>query len=183
MGYEKTLKLNHDEVPAILNVDTGVLTTIHNRPNNIPKFSYVFEDDGIFMKRYTHSWQYLRSVLTPLELRAANALADEAMFNTNSLQPFSDRTPMIDLMEVLNVSKNNVRPVLEKLRHFGVFKQFEKKDLSRPYSKYWIFNPYLGFFGKMIKSDIPPLFFETKITKEYIRRSNQEGGRTKKNKK
>lgn len=172
--YEKTVKLEDNEVAVKVNTETGVITNLPNRPNNIPSGSHVFEEKGRFIKRYRHSWMYLRTVLSPLELEAVNALTDLAIRNTNSLEPLSDKTTIPELMEMLGASKNKVNPILKKLFYYGVYAKFEVCDMTKSYTKYWILNPFLAFNGKLIKSDIVPLFSGTRIAIEYFRRSQSE---------
>lgn len=158
-AYQKTLNLQHDELPAILNTETGQITVVKpSRPNNIPDDQQIWEPKALFRKDYTNSWQYLQRVLTHAEFGAAHALGMMAKANTNSLQPLDDNTTLTELVEVMGVSINKVRPILQKLFEQGVYGKFEIVDARKGYTKYWVFNPYLAFSGRLIKSDIGNLF-------------------------
>lgn len=135
-AYTQEIKLHHNEVPMILDKSTGELKSVPDRPNNIPKDKHIFEPEGIFRKDYTNSWNFLRRTLTPIEYKAAHTLAMLAKANTNSLQPLNDDTTLKELMEVLNVSINKVKPIISKLLDLGVYGKFGVKEVDKPYTKY-----------------------------------------------
>ena len=159
--YTQEIKLKHNEIAATIDVETGEVKSLMKRPNNIPDGKEIFEPDGLFKKDYTNSWKFLNKYLTPIEFKAAHTLALIAKANTNSLEPLNDETTLKELMEILNVSVNKVRPILNKLWELGVYGKFEVKDVNISYTKYWIFNPFLSFSGKIINSDISNLFKRT----------------------
>jgi len=165
--YTATIPLYHNEEAAAINLETGVLRTIPKKVNNIPEDKEIFEPQGIFKKDYTNSWKFLDKHLSPLEYKAAHTLAMMAKANTNSLEPLNDETTLRELMEILNVSINKVKPILEKLFDFGVYGKFQVKEAHIPYTKYWVFNPYLSFSGKIIGSDISNLFKNTHCAKAF----------------
>ena len=165
--YEKTVTLEHDESLFKINKDNGEMKEVITRPNNIPTDSEVFEPQAIFRKDYTNSWKFLEIHLSDIEFRVAWRLAVEARANTNSLEPLDDETTIPELMEVMGVSKNKVKPILAKLWDIGVFGRFEVKDKNKPYTKYWVLNPYLSFSGKLIKSDIAGLFSGTHLAAAF----------------
>lgn len=161
--YNQTIQLSDNEQLMKVNSDTGEVTEVRKRINNIPIDKHVFEPDAIFKKDYTSSWKFLKEQCTHLELSAAVGLSLLAKANTNSLEPINDETALKELSEKLNVSKNKIDAVLKKLWKLGVYGKFEVYDVNKPYTKYWILNPYLSFTGKLIKSDIAELFSGTMI--------------------
>jgi len=165
--YKVEYNLEQDEVALKMNQRTGEVKKLAVRPNNIPEGKEVFEKDGIFRKDYTNSWKFLRKQLTPIEYKAAHTLAIMAKANTNSLEPLNDDTTISELMEVLNVSKNKVKPIMNTLWDLGVYGRFEVKHVDKPYTKYWVFNPFLSFSGKLINSDIANLFRDTHCAKAF----------------
>ena len=165
--YTTQVKLNHNEVPAKINMETGEVLTISKRHNNIPEGKEVFEPTAIFRKDYTNSWKFLNKYLTALEFKVAHTIALMARANTNSLEPLNDETTIPQLMEILGVSKNKVKPILDKLWDLGVYGKFEIKEVNKPYTKYWVLNPYLSFSGKLISSDIATMFRNTHIAKAF----------------
>lgn len=165
--YKYEFNLPHNCGPAMINKETGLTSEIAVRPNNIPEDKEIFEPKGTFKKDYTNSWKFLDKHLTPLEYKAAHTLAMMAKANTNSLEPLNDETTLKELMEILNVSINKVKPILAQLFEFGVYGKFQVKEAHIPYTKYWVFNPYLSFSGKIINSDISNLFRKTHCAKAF----------------
>ena len=165
--YTQTIKLKDNELPAKINVETGEVKEVDHKKNNVPEGKEVFQPNAFFRKDYTNSWKFLNKYLTPIEFKAAHTLAMMAKANTNSLEPINDDTTLKELMEVLNVSINKVKPILNKLWDLGVYGKFDVKEVDKPYTKYWIFNPYLSFSGKLINSDISNLFKGTHCAKAF----------------
>jgi hypothetical protein len=165
--YETTVKLKHHEAVAKIDLRTGEVKKIQEQKNNIPEGKIIFEPEGIFRKDYTNSWTFLQKKLRPIEFKVAFTLALMAKANTNTLEPLNDETTIPELIEILNISKNMVKPILEKLWNLGVYGKFEVRDMSKPYTKYWIFNPYLSFSGRLLQSDIASLFSGTECAKAF----------------
>ena len=164
--YKATIELQHNEIPAVVNAETGEVI-IKKRPNNIPDGKEIFEPKGLFQKTYTKSWVFLKSKLSAFEFSVAFELALMAKANTNSLEPLNDETTVNQLVDRFNISRNKVRPLFKKLFELGVYAKFEVAKQDNPYKKYWILNPYLSFTGKLIESDIAELFKGTLIEINY----------------
>jgi hypothetical protein len=171
IDYKIEFKLKHDEVPAKINARTGEVKQLTKKANNIPDDSEFFQKESSFKKEYVNAWKFLSKYLTDKEYVVAHTLGTLAKANTNSLEPLNDQTTINDLMKVLNVSKNLITPILNKLFLLGVYGKFEISIPEKPYTRYWIFNPYLSFSGKLIKSDIPRLFDLTYCAKAHIDRN------------
>jgi hypothetical protein len=165
--YLKEVELYHNEDVLAVNLETGEYRDIPRRKNNIPDGSVVFNSKALFKKDYQNTWFFLKGVLSPLEYKAAHSLTMMAKANTGSLEPISDESTIKQLMEVLDVSKNKVKPIMDKLFELGVYGKFEAYKPERPYTKYWLINPYLSFSGKIIKSDIQELFNGTHCEKAF----------------
>ena len=166
--YETSIRLKHNEGPAAIDLETGGVRPLTSRPNNIPQNKEVFEPQGIFQKSYTKSWKFLKSRLSAFEFSVAFELALMAKANTNSLEPLNDETTVQQLVERFDISRNKVKPLFYKLFKLGVYGKFEVYDKTKPYTKYWILNPYLSFSGKLISSDIAHLFSGTEIALNYF---------------
>lgn len=167
-GYKKEVSLYHNETLIAVDQETGEMRDVStNRRNNIPDGSMLFGDKAIFRKDYQNSWFFLKEVLTPIEYKAAHTLAMMAKANTNSLEPLSDESTLRELMSVLDMSINKVKPIMNKLFDLGVYGKFEVYKPERPYTRNWIFNPYLSFAGRLIKSDIAKLFVGTHCEKAF----------------
>ena len=171
--YERTeeIKLNSNEQVAILNVETGeiIVQKKRGRPKGTIKKEglEVWLPNAQFQKHFPQSWKWLRDNTTDTEFKAAYALANLAKAYTNSLEPLNDSTIIPDLVEATGVSKNLINVTLHKLWKLGVYAKFEVYDRSKPYTKYWILNPYLSFNGKLINSDIAQLFKGTYVALAY----------------
>jgi hypothetical protein len=165
--YRTEYNLNHDEIPAKINTRTGETTQLKSRKNNIPEGKEVFKSEAIFRKDYTNTWNFLKRVLTPIEFKAAHTLVLMAKSKTNSLEPLNDDTTLKELMEILDVSINKVKPIINKLWELGVYGKFNIKEVDKPYTKYWVLNPYLSFSGQIIASDIARLFSNTHCAKAF----------------
>lgn len=167
MGYSKKtngIKLNHNEALSIINKDTGEIKEIGNRPNNIPKGKELFGDHAFFTKTYPNSWIFLKRYCSHLEISAIVGLVNYAK-NGNSLEPITDAMKP-HLVDLLGVSKNKVNAVLDWLFKLGVYGKFEVSEVDKPYTKYWVLNPFLSYNGgRFIYSDIKRLFVNTHIAK------------------
>lgn len=163
MKYKRTINLGHNELPATINQDTGEITEIRKKPNNVPDHKEVHMVDGKFTKNYVNSWKFLSRELTHTEMFACTRLILLAKAYTNSLEPLNDETVLRELVSKLGVSKNKMKAVLKKLFILGVYAKFEAVKPHLEYTKYWILNPYLAFNGKLINSDIKDLFRGTQV--------------------
>ncbi len=172
--YKATITLKNNEIPAKVNKETGEFTELPQqaRHNNIPEGKIIFEPDALFRKDYTVSWKYLDDNLTALEFNAAYTLALMAKANTNSLEPLCDETTFVELAKLLNVGKNKITTILKTLFDYGVYGRFEVADQRKQFGKFWIFNPYLSFSGKLIHSDIAELFKGTLIAINFNKYKN-----------
>lgn len=168
--YVEEVKLLHNELPAKVNQETGEITIVKKkgRPKSIvPQGKEIWLPNGTFQKHFPQSWKWLRENTTDNEFKAAYALAQLAKAYTNSLEPLNDTTIIPELVKVTGVSKNLVGIVLHKLWKLGVYAKFEVYDYTKPYTKFWILNPYLSFNGKLIDSDIASLFKNTYVALAY----------------
>lgn len=170
MSYKQTIELANNESLAKVNNETGEVTTVKKKLNNLPEGKEVFEPEGIFRKDYTKTWEYLDKTLTPLEFKVVAKLCRMAKMNTNSLEPLNDETTALKLSEEFNIDHRTSKKLFKKLFELGVYAKFEAFKPDVPYTKYWILNPYLSFSGKIINSDIKLLFTGTVLEKVYNNR-------------
>ena len=164
--YEQSLELNHNEVAAKVNVETGEVKVIKKRKGEVPTGYELFEPDAKFKKSFPPAWKYLGEVLNPMEFKVAFTLMLRAYGYTNSLEPLNDDTTNVQLKQEFDISINNIPKVFNKLKSLGVMAQFSIGEITG-YKRYWILNPYLSFSGVLIKSDIANLFKDTYVTKAY----------------
>lgn len=168
--YEKVVQLKHHEIPAKIDLDTGEITSLY-KPNNLPQDREQFLANEKFDKHYWAShyvWDWLETTLTDLELRVTHKLVRVAKMNTNSLEPLNDDILLADLCKEFNIGKNKVGPMFKKLHTLGIYGKFDVVKESKPYTKYWILNPFLAFSGKFIEIGISSMFIGTTIHKIFV---------------
>jgi hypothetical protein len=57
--------------------------------------------------------------------------------------------------------------VVKKLFELGVFAKFDVVEVDMEYKKYWVFNPYLSFNGRVMETSMKNLFKNTLPAKVY----------------
>ena len=159
--YEKTIQLNHDEVAAKVNLETGEIIELKQRPNNIPEGKEIW-NPGIFSKRYNAAWNYLLDKLSDKELTIVTRMVLMARPNSNSLEPFNDQSTLEELATKFCIHRNSVRQMFNKLLKYGVYAEF-KFGSKTGIKHYWVLNPYIDFKGKTIDKALVDLFRETVI--------------------
>jgi hypothetical protein len=165
--YEVVVKLNHNETPHKLNMETGELIEVKSRRNNIPEGKELFEPNAKFVKCYYNTWQFMSRYLSSSELGIVIAMVTMADANNCSLKPLDDKTTVAELMDYFDISEKKVKSTFDKLHRLGVYGRFDVSEENKPYTKYWILNPYIAFNGKIIESDISRLFTGTSVFKGY----------------
>ena len=168
--YEQKFKLKSNEAPAKVNLETGevkVLTKTCDTPGHRSDSHMIWQPAGQFSKSFSKSWIYLDKVLKPHEYKAAHKLAMKAKAFTNSLEPLNDETILSILVEEIGIGKNQVKPVLKRLFDLGGYGRFEVAEPNKPYTKYWILNPYLSFNGRVIEKSIAELFKGTIVAMAF----------------
>jgi len=169
MDYKKIITLNHNEVAAKINKETGEIIEIKNstRKNNIPEGKTVFIADEYFAKAYEKAWAYLVDNLSLVEIKIALKMSTMIEMNTNALNPLDDKTSIRGLSEHFGISINSVKKAFKHLFDIGVYASFRYSHYKRGIVDEWIFNPYISFKGKLIESDIKNLFDKTEIGKLF----------------
>jgi len=163
--YKTEIALQHHEVAAKINKRTGEIETIESRKKRNPDVEK-HDQDLIFKKFYTDAWELLRSQTTDKEFLVAHKLAMKAEAYTNSLRPLRSNMTAQVIAEELGENRRNIMKYIDKLFSLGVIAKFEIAELGTTspltqINKYWIFNPYLSFNGKVVHSDIAGLFKNT----------------------
>lgn len=160
--YKKEIRLNDNEVPATVNIETGEIKEVTHRPNNIPKDKEIFFIKGLFVKSYEIAWDYLLDNLSDKELRIVNRMQLMIRMNSNSLEPLNNDTSIQELSTTFNIHRNHVKRIFKNLKLHGVYAEFEV-GTKRGLKHYWVLNPYIAFKGKIINSALVDLFRETAI--------------------
>ena len=125
---------------------------------------------GGYIKSYPSIWKYLGNELSAIQYKALLGLMFKTLKGTNSLAPINNKTTISELVEILGVSTNKVKPTLEKLYDLGVYRQLEVGGKYGSWRNYWVFNPYIGMNGEMVSEEIKELFHDTKVAVEYRKR-------------
>lgn len=163
-AYEETIKLHHNEVPAKINVETGIVSEIEKKTIPKGKENVVkFDPEALFSKHYNKAWEFLYYKLSPLEIKVALYLAMKAKAFTNSLEPLNDDTSVREISDLVGISVGKVKPVFERLFQLGVYGKFEIVEAKKGYTKYWVLNPFLSFNGATIQKGIVELFRGTQV--------------------
>lgn len=172
-GYTANIPLDHNEVAAKINVETGEVTQINVKVSKITPKSLtqrVYTTDEPWGRTLNGPWRLLRTQLNNIEWAVANTIALYAEAYTNSLQPLGPESTIKELSETLYIGKNIVTKIVDKLFKLGVIGKFEVYDRFEEHQNYWIFNPYLTYNGKTIKHDLENLFRNT----HYAKMSSKE---------
>lgn len=162
--YTANLKLKDNEAPAVVNLETGVITQAkfeHVKEQPKDKTMKYFDIDEPFSRTFTKSWKLLETQTTVREFAVAMKLANRARAYTNDLRPLNADSSLREIAEELNENKDAISKIIEKLFKLGVIASFEVSEHNEHYQKYWVFNPYLSFNGKVIKKGLEDLFSNT----------------------
>lgn len=165
--YERTIKLNDNELPAKINKETGEVIEVKKRPNNIPDNREKFDHDASFTKSYEKSWAYLVDNLKSHELKIALKMSTMTEYSTNSLAPLDDTVQLNHLAEMFGVGINQVKKAFKRLMDIGVYGSFRYGHYKRGIVTEWVFNPFISFKGKLVDSDLKNLFLETPVAKHF----------------
>lgn len=163
-AYETKIKLYHHQQAAIVDHLTGDVELVKSKQPVDNHLEYHNKGE-VFKKVYPKAWALLETQTTDVEFRVAYKLGMMAKAYTNSLAPLRPELTNTILSEELGVHRKKVRQILDKLLKLGVIAKFEVgeqvSEQASEIKKYWIFNPYLSFNGKLINKDISRLFANT----------------------
>jgi hypothetical protein len=163
--YTTELKLKHNESPAKIDNETGEITTLTKRINNIPEGREIqkFKE---FNKVNVKAIEFLEKLLTNEELGIVFKMINRADYETNVMIPLSDETTCRSLSKEFNIGKNKITRTFEKLFDLGVYAQV--RVANGLHSEYWTLNPYIAWKGKFIERAIGVYFSNTTIAKALI---------------
>lgn len=159
--YSKEIKLNQDEVPAKVNIETGEITVINARPSNIPIGKSKLDYDEFSIVN-TKVIKILSNILSNEELGVILYMITIADFNSNSLNPLCDDLSLRDKAEILNIKKDRVKKITDKLFKLGVYlsiKVYEGQE-----QEYWVLNPNISWKGRLVNDSLFQHFKGTTIT-------------------
>lgn len=166
--YEQTVKLQHNEIAAKVNLETGEFQEVKKRPNNIPQGKEKFDYDQAFIKSYEKSWEFLVNNLKKHELMVAVLMSTMTEYSTNSLAPLDDTVQMNHLSEKFGIGINQVKSTFKRLMDVGVYASFRYGHYKRGIVTEWVFNPFISFKGKLVDSDLKNLFLNTPVAQHFF---------------
>lgn len=147
------------------------LTDLMKKPNmlelNDKRLISSKGDGHLFHKSFINSWAFLRREFSSTELSVALTLTLMSKAHTCSLEPLDDTATVRELSSIFNIGVNKVNVVLKKLHDYGVFGKFDVCLADKPYTRYWILNPFLSFNGTVIDSVIVKLFKGTHVERAF----------------
>lgn len=170
MSYYRTIKLEHNQIPAVLNKETGEVKPLETKTchNGMEPFDLM----PSYHRMNGTAWEVLRSQTNDHEFAVANKMAFMARQGNNSIIPLNDDLTNQELAEFLDCSRMSVRKHVDRLFKLGVIAKFEIYEHDAQYKKYWIFNPYLSFNGARIHKDVSTLFANTTYAKVSVSKLN-----------
>jgi hypothetical protein len=159
--YEVQFGLQHHEVPAKIDLNTGEVKQIKKKPK-LPEGKRLSMRDN-FAKVETRLLPYFNHVFNNNEISIIYKMIQMSEFETNALKPLNNDTTIKELSDTFNIGKNQVKKYFDHLFKMGVYAQFKiYKDNKK---EYWILNPHIAFKGKTGDESIYKQFDGTQIQK------------------
>ena len=166
-GYEQNLHLQHHEVAAKINKETGEVKEQPKRMNKIPKgksklnYERYHISNDVFIKKALSS-----NLLNNEELGIVTHMGSIAEINTNSLRPLTNDVTLKDLSERFQVPIKRVEKIFKKLFSLGVYAQLNYFSYSENQEvTYWVLNPYISWKGTLNNDSIFSAFSDTLVCK------------------
>lgn len=119
--YNKNINLQHDELAAKVNINTGEIKVIENKKvNSLPtgKSRLDYENFGMINLNMLN---VLNNELSNIELGIVMVMIMKAEYNTNSLAPLSNEVTVRELAEIFGIGVNTVTKTFKKLADLGVY--------------------------------------------------------------
>lgn len=176
--FDKTLLLEHDETPVILNSRTGEVKEIqksYNRTAGNPDVCYHKKKDQ-FKKVYQDALTYLSNRCSAEEMGVIMKMIELIKFETNSMPPLDNERSVRELSTLFKINRRRVMSVLENLRQLGVYYTYNIVELEkngRSDNKYWKLNPDIAFNGRKINKGILKDFEKTELS--IVLRAKRKG--------
>lgn len=161
--YTTELKLNHNEVPAKINVETGEILTINKRPNNIPEGKSKLDYNN-FSIINNDMLRVLFNECNGNELKVILHMVYMSEFATNSLKPLGDELSYRELGKIFTIDDKTIKTILNRLKYLGVYLQLNITEVDGA-KEYWVLNPYISWKGKLKNDSLFHTFANTRIVK------------------
>ncbi len=161
--YTKTINLQDNEKPYRVNTETGEMTEVKQRLNNIPEGKSKLDYNNFGMINLD-MLSVLKPLLSHTEISIIVSMIMKAEYNSNSLAPLNSETSIRELAETFGISVNTVPKVFKKLFDMGVYAQL--KIATNKGNEFWILNPYIYWKGKLKEDSLFKHFKNTEITRK-----------------
>lgn len=161
--YKTELKLNHNEVPAKVNIETGEVLTINKRPNNLPEGKSKLDYNN-FSIINNDMLRVLFDECNSNELKVILHMVYMSEFGNNSLKPLGDELSYRELSRIFNIDDKTIKTILTRLKYLGVYLQLNITEVDGA-KEYWVLNPYISWKGKLKNDSLFITFANTRIVK------------------
>lgn len=161
--YTEPLVLKDSEIPYTkLDQETGEIIKIRRKTNNIPE-GYSMLDYKDFSIVNNDIVRKLKDFITTEEFGVILYMISISDFNSNSLDPLCDELSLRDKAEILNIKKDKVKRITDRLFKLGVFLSIRVYEDQE--KEYWVLNPYISWRGRLTKDSIFVHFKDCTISK------------------
>ena len=161
--YTTEVRLNHNEVPAKINMETGEILPIKKRPNNIPEGKSKLDYDN-FSIINNDMLRVLFDECNGSEIKVILHMVYMSEFGNNSLKPLNDELSYRELGRIFSIDDKTIKAILNKLKHLGVYLQLNITEVDGA-KEYWVLNPYISWKGKIKSDSLFHTFANTRIVK------------------
>lgn len=154
-------KLNHHEALVKVNKETGEMTELPYKSNNIPEGKHKLDYKKFGMMNM-EVVKKLNNFLTKEELGIIMYMTSICEMGNNSLKPFSDDLSLRELESLLDIPRARVKKVIEKLFKLGAFMSiriYEEEEKT-----YWVLNPSIFWRGRLRDDSLFHTFSKTTIS-------------------
>lgn len=161
--YTTEVKLNHNEIPAKINMETGEVLTISKRPNNIPEGKSKLDYDN-FSIINNDMLRVLFDECNGSEIKVILHMVYMSEFGNNSLKPLNDELSHRELGKIFNLDHKTIKTILTRLKYMGVYLQLNITEVDGA-KEYWVLNPYISWKGRLKNDSLFITFANTRIVK------------------
>ena len=161
--YTTEVRLNHNEAPAKINMETGEILPINKRPNNIPEGKSKLDYNN-FSIINNDMLRVLFDECNGSEIKVILHMVYMSEFGNNSLKPLNDELSYRELSRIFSIDDKTIKAILNKLKYLGVYLQLNITEVDGA-KEYWVLNPYISWKGKLKSDSLFHTFANTRIVK------------------
>lgn len=161
--YTTEVRLNHNEAPAKINMETGEILPINKRPNNIPEGKSKLDYNN-FSIINNDMLRVLFDECNGSEIKVILHMVYMSEFGNNSLKPLNNELSYRELSRIFSIDDKTIKAILNKLKYLGVYLQLNITEVDGA-KEYWVLNPYISWKGKLKSDSLFHTFANTRIVK------------------